>query len=434
MGNFLGTGQPLEQGQQPAQRKGPVRPPPPRHVQSEIPTDRLIDGVGQHLTSLKADILTLRGQNADDARKKMMEMMQKTNRDMQRLSQQIEPQESRNGRSKFYRSLSEDKETENLIKTLFSVNDELQQKNKQLLAELKEEKENLEKEEAKNAELLLRLSKVAGQKLMENNPAVTDLSDQNRPTKLGEIHCELYDNEWTNAFEGLQEEGYDEEYAITTLYLTLINVFDFCTHKADTMLKKTEDAVNFLFEEYKLLQESKFQRKAEFLSMTRKQVPCFVEHLKKEGPDIVLQERWRLKSKTGDNRHSGTMMVEKSDTVSKHIKAMRKETSELMVPAVQKAYIKASWIGGEFVPALKPYIRKCIFLCWMMVVQSPPLCFHIMEVKKDAKFDKNLYKEYTVSGDLVKFVVWPALLLHEKGPLLTKGVAQGCKSAENSTQ
>lgn len=40
-----------------------------------------------------------------------------------------------------------------------------------------------------------------GQKLTDNNPNVADLSDVNRPTKLAEKYTELYDNQWTDAFE-----------------------------------------------------------------------------------------------------------------------------------------------------------------------------------------------------------------------------------------
>ena len=49
--------------------------------------------------------------------------------------------------------------------------------------------------------LWYRLSKVAGDKLRENNPNIADLSDQDRPTKLAELYSELYDNTWTDAFE-----------------------------------------------------------------------------------------------------------------------------------------------------------------------------------------------------------------------------------------
>ena len=40
-----------------------------------------------------------------------------------------------------------------------------------------------------------------GNQLSNNNPNITDLSDKNRPTKLGERYQELYDNQWTDAFE-----------------------------------------------------------------------------------------------------------------------------------------------------------------------------------------------------------------------------------------
>lgn len=48
-----------------------------------------------------------------------------------------------------------------------------------------------------------RLSEVAGAKLTESNPYITDLSDPNRPEKIGEQFSELYDNLWTDIFEKL---------------------------------------------------------------------------------------------------------------------------------------------------------------------------------------------------------------------------------------
>jgi hypothetical protein len=45
--------------------------------------------------------------------------------------------------------------------------------------------------------------------------------------------------------------------------------------------------------------------------------------------------------------------------------------------------------------------------------------------KKKTDFDKNLFKEYTFLGNYFDYIVWPALLLHKDGPLLSKGIAQG---------
>lgn len=51
-----------------------------------------------------------------------------------------------------------------------------------------------------------RLSEIASTRLRANNPNIADLSDQNRATKLGERISELYDNEWTDAFESIDKE------------------------------------------------------------------------------------------------------------------------------------------------------------------------------------------------------------------------------------
>ena len=61
-----------------------------------------------------------------------------------------------------------------------------------------------------------------GTKLSADNPDIADLSDENRPTKLAEKYSELYDNEWTDAFE-VTEELKGEKQAIKIL-LTILQV------------------------------------------------------------------------------------------------------------------------------------------------------------------------------------------------------------------
>ena len=61
-------------------------------------------------------------------------------------------------------------------------------------------------------------------KLLNNNPAIADLSDADRPTKIAEQYSELYDNEWTDAYDILTRKiGTDDVTAIATLlgYLTV---------------------------------------------------------------------------------------------------------------------------------------------------------------------------------------------------------------------
>ncbi|KAL3879689.1 hypothetical protein ACJMK2_031976, partial [Sinanodonta woodiana] len=55
--------------------------------------------------------------------------------------------------------------------------------------------------------LLNRLSEIGTIQLTEHNPNVTDLSDPNRPEKVVVELSEIYDNEWTDAYENLRKKG-----------------------------------------------------------------------------------------------------------------------------------------------------------------------------------------------------------------------------------
>lgn len=63
-----------------------------------------------------------------------------------------------------------------------------------------------------------------GDKLTDNNPNIADLSDKNRPTKLAERYAEIYDNEWTNAFETYQQGDEDEDEKIVSLLINILIV------------------------------------------------------------------------------------------------------------------------------------------------------------------------------------------------------------------
>jgi hypothetical protein len=77
---------------------------------------------------------------------------------------------------------------------------------------------------------VLRLSTLASSRLRDNNPNITDLSDQNRPTKIAEKMAELYDNQWTDAFDALEQTDKNEREIISLLLESLMvirNVFGY---------------------------------------------------------------------------------------------------------------------------------------------------------------------------------------------------------------
>ncbi|XP_060608167.1 uncharacterized protein LOC132760245 [Ruditapes philippinarum] len=90
-----------------------------------------------------------------------------------------------------------------------------------LVSRLREEKEDLafknESLRKQNEELKTRLSTLAGHKMQDGNPNITDLSDPFRPTKLAEKFREVYDEEWTRSFEELDVFLKDEMKVIATL-------------------------------------------------------------------------------------------------------------------------------------------------------------------------------------------------------------------------
>lgn len=53
--------------------------------------------------------------------------------------------------------------------------------------------------------LTCRFSALTSSRLKDNNPNLTDLSDPYRPAKIGEMFSELYDNQWTDAYDELTE-------------------------------------------------------------------------------------------------------------------------------------------------------------------------------------------------------------------------------------
>lgn len=73
----------------------------------------------------------------------------------------------------------------------------------------------------------------------------------------------------------------------------------------------------------------------------------------------------------------------------------------------------------------EPFVNRCVELCWMMHIQDPPM---VLDFGSSAEIvDKNVFRFFTRSGELVDFVVWPAVLLHDNGPLIQKGVVQPFK-------
>ncbi|XP_060582843.1 uncharacterized protein LOC132739193 [Ruditapes philippinarum] len=211
-----------------------------------------------------------------------------------------------------------------------------------------------------------------GLKLTDSNPNVTDLSDRHRPTKLAEKYAELYDNQWTDAFDVLDKIFPSEEKIINILLNILLDVMRFCKEKATEQMK------------------------------------LLTQHLQFTDTNIK-----------GDN----------STDFMKLVKDCRKAaatTAMVNLKKIHQLYLTQS--ANETLKTaldVEAITSECLEVCWFMAVQDPPVAFAAL-LTNGSSFETELYKPYTISGTHVEYVVWPPLVLHENGPILAKGIAQGC--------
>ncbi|KAH3839009.1 hypothetical protein DPMN_112428 [Dreissena polymorpha] len=219
-----------------------------------------------------------------------------------------------------------------------------------------------------NDDLKNRLSAVFGAKLQDNNPDIADLSDPNRSMKLAERFSELYDNEWTNCFEVLtKQKNIVEKKAIGQMLQACLTIYQDCSTNASNDLKTLTQALDRFDGEtdIRLVKDLKEKRKRRF-------------------QDDIQRLRQPIEQKI--------------------IAVFKEKTNEKNV--------EEFWL-------------KCIELCWLMVIQDPPVSMDARTSQLGEIFDGTVYRHYTKSGKYVEFIVWPALRLTETGSLLYKGVAQG---------
>ncbi|KAK3607029.1 hypothetical protein CHS0354_020459 [Potamilus streckersoni] len=100
-----------------------------------------------------------------------------------------------------------------------------------------------------------------------------------------------------------------------------------------------------------------------------------------------------------------------------------REAAEKELHNVRENFMKP--IRNTMRERTQKFATKCVEILWLMCIQHPPVHLEWVE-KPGKKFKPDLYRGYTRSGDKVKFCVWPVVRLEKDGPILTKGIAQGC--------
>lgn len=232
-------------------------------------------------------------------------------------------------------------------------------------------------------ELTSRLSKFASQQLTAGNPNIADLSDKHRPTKIGEFYSELYDNEWSEAFEVIKALEYPNT---------------------------TEDPDTEYFEEVLRILKNILMAAYKFSA----------ERTEKHLKDIKLT---LLGTITDQEKDEAKGTEEYDRFVTEHAMKYRKEAAAYAIKTASKVFKRDGWQTFSKQksedPKLLAYVDKCVELTWYMRIQDPPMHLHCLQEKET--ISKAEFAFHGRKGKTTLVCVWPALLLFEGGHLVTKG-------------
>lgn len=211
---------------------------------------------------------------------------------------------------------------------------------------------------------------------MEGRSAISDLSDPIRSQKVSEMFNELYDNQWTEAFEWLVSQAKtadDRSDQVVTKRLldTLMDCYKYCSQEAETQRKSIMTALIFDF-------GNQVDQATMLAQDTRRKLGDFIKSV---APEVV-------------------------------------------------SFLKRKYPLKEVNTALKNYEDRCLECCWYACIQTPPL--HLCT--DFTLFDDDCHRGYQTPGDLVDYVVWPAIYIERNGALLSKAVVEGCNEKKSAQE
>ncbi|KAL3881067.1 hypothetical protein ACJMK2_033263 [Sinanodonta woodiana] len=283
------------------------------------------------------------------------------------------------------------------MKNLREENDNLLKDNRRLLDELKNktssDNDSLRQEFAdikhKYEEAQQRLSIIAAESLSRGDYRILSIDEKNSPIKLAEeFRCDLYGNDWCDAYLMLTAKlGKDERKATQIL-------LDLCTE-------------SYLF----VKRCARYQLDTVYNAL-----------LNPSGNNFRSGQR-NSKRRNGDDIPE----LFRQQIISVRMQPSADLIASLMTDFLEQFEYERSRhlrsINQKDLHEISPYISKCVRLSWRMAVQEPPM-YLLFKIKRGTLLDKTKFDVYTVNGELVDFLVWPAVLKGEHGECLQKGVIQ----------
>ncbi|XP_060595622.1 uncharacterized protein LOC132749743 [Ruditapes philippinarum] len=211
---------------------------------------------------------------------------------------------------------------------------------------------------------------------------VTDLRDLSDIQKIAGKLEEIYHNEWADALDELEHFKIDEFNSIKCLLKILLDAYYISVVEADTQITKLEDAAS------KILLEGAY-------------ATSYGEELKDQR-SLLVRYRMRI----------ANICVDRLQETFR-----RRYLPEIIrtVGVYQNLPIQGP---------VHTYASQCVAISWAMAVQYPQ-AYLADDRDRQRLFNREFYDTYTRSGQSVDFFVWPPLLTHKNGKLVSKGIAQG---------
>lgn len=209
---------------------------------------------------------------------------------------------------------------------------------------------------------LLRLSAEAGYNLRNNNSAITDLSDKNRPLKIAERYNQLYNDNWTDTFEYIQNQ---------------LDITDENTKEKITV----QTLINIFITSYEACEKDK------------------------------------------ENKANKVNKTDKANEIDKKNEANINRMKKIIEKDLKDKFTKLDFNHVYMKKYLEQCSDICWYMFHQdngvdMFVDSPSL------FDQNDHISSETYRTYTKAGDKADYMVWPALYLKKDGNLMLKGVVQ----------
>lgn len=204
--------------------------------------------------------------------------------------------------------------------------------------------------------------------------------------KIRDNYKRLFEQEWSETYEYFKLQGWSEIEIIVTLQRILRATYSFCQDVAREQLENIEG-------------------EAMYPSAAWMDDDGILTRTKQRQISREIVELARLYQRT---------------TAQECLSALQKTFIDHVLPT----FIDPSRYSNKIT---KQYTKKCVDISWSMCIQDPPMTF-LDKLDRGADFDHETFRKYTTTGgDKFDYLVWPAMLLHNGGELIVKGIAQPIK-------